>query len=197
MKIGVLALQGAVREHVRMLEQSGVEAVPVKRNHELEGLDGLVIPGGESTTISKLMHQYDLMEPVKEMGRKGRPLFGTCAGLILLAKRIEGMEGSHLGLMDITVRRNAFGRQRESFEARLDVKGVAEDYEAVFIRAPYISEAGPEVDVLSALEGRTVIVRQGPFLGASFHPELTEDHRLHSYFAEMVKESRTEKTNTV
>ncbi|PTX53078.1 5'-phosphate synthase pdxT subunit [Melghirimyces profundicolus] len=190
MKIGVLALQGAVREHVKMLEMAGAEASPVKRPEDLEELDGLVMPGGESTTISKLMHQYDLMEPVRQMGRSGKPLFGTCAGLILLARRIEGTEDSHLGLMDITVRRNAFGRQRESFEARMDISGVADDYEAVFIRAPYITETGPEVEVLSSLGDRIVVVRQKHLLGAAFHPELTEDIRLHSHFVKMVRDSR-------
>ncbi|GGE06245.1 pyridoxal 5'-phosphate synthase subunit PdxT [Marinithermofilum abyssi] len=194
MKIGVLALQGAVREHVRMLEQAGAEAVTVKRKQDLEDLDGLVIPGGESTTISKLMHKYDLMEPIRELGKSGFPIFGTCAGLILLAERIEESDVSHLGLMDITVRRNAFGRQRESFEARLNVKGVAEDFEAVFIRAPYISEAGEGVDVLSAIGDRMVIVQQGHLLGAAFHPELTEDPRLHAHFVEMAKQARQAQT---
>ncbi|SDX27273.1 pyridoxal phosphate synthase yaaE subunit [Marininema mesophilum] len=187
MKIGVLALQGAVREHVRMLEQAGAEVSLVKQREQLEGLDGLVIPGGESTTIAKLMHLYDLMEPIQEMGRRGIPLFGTCAGLIVLAARIEGTETPHLGLLDITVERNAFGRQRDSFEAELAIKGVAEDFEAVFIRAPLITETGSESEVLCEIDGRIVVVQQGHLLGASFHPELTEDGRLHSYFVEMVE----------
>ncbi|SFS37704.1 pyridoxal 5'-phosphate synthase glutaminase subunit PdxT [Marininema halotolerans] len=194
MKIGVLALQGAVQEHVRMLEKAGAEVFLVKRKEQLEGLDGLVIPGGESTTIAKLMHLYDLMEPIQEMGRRGVPLFGTCAGLIVLAARIEGTDTPHLGLLDITVQRNAFGRQRESFEAKLAIKGVAEDFEAVFIRAPLITEVGNASDVLCEIDGRIVVVKQGHLLGASFHPELTEDARLHSYFVEMVKAAQRKRS---
>ncbi|MDR6225349.1 pyridoxal 5'-phosphate synthase glutaminase subunit PdxT [Desmospora profundinema] len=190
MKIGVLALQGAVREHLSMLESAGAEPLPVKRPDALEQVDGLVIPGGESTTIGKLMHQYGLMEPIRQRALAGMPIFGTCAGLILLAKRIEGTEQSHLGLMDLTVRRNAFGRQRESFEARLRVDGVADDFEAVFIRAPLIVETGPAVDVLSSVEERIVIVQEGHLLGASFHPELTDDPRLHHHFVGMVRHSK-------
>jgi 5'-phosphate synthase pdxT subunit len=189
MKIGVLALQGAVREHLRMLERAGAEAAAVKRPEQLADLDGLVIPGGESTTISKLMHQYGLFDPIREMAASGKPLFGTCAGLILLAKRIEGAESAHLALMDITVRRNAFGRQRESFEADLPVAGVADDFRAVFIRAPYITEAGPGVDVLSRIDDKIVAVRQGHLLASAFHPELTDDVRMHAFFAEMVREA--------
>jgi pyridoxal 5'-phosphate synthase pdxT subunit len=194
MKIGVLALQGAVREHLRMLELAGAEATAVKRPEQLAGLEGLVIPGGESTTISKLMHQYGLFEPVREMAASGKPLFGTCAGLILLAKRIEGTESAHLALMDITVRRNAFGRQRESFEADLPVAGVADDFRAVFIRAPYITEAGPGVDVLSRIDDKIVAVRQGHLLASAFHPELTDDVRMHAYFVEMVREASAVQT---
>lgn len=194
MKIGVLALQGAVREHLRMLELAGAEATAVKRPEQLAGLEGLVIPGGESTTISKLMHQYGLFEPVREMADSGKPLFGTCAGLILLAKRIEGTESAHLALMDITVRRNAFGRQRESFEADLPVAGVADDFRAVFIRAPYITKAGPGVDVLSRIDDKIVAVRQGHLLASAFHPELTDDVRMHAYFVEMVREASAVQT---
>ncbi|MFC4077216.1 pyridoxal 5'-phosphate synthase glutaminase subunit PdxT [Salinithrix halophila] len=194
MKVGVLALQGAVREHIRMLEATGVEAVSVKRREQLNDLDGLVIPGGESTTISKMMGKYDLMEPIREMGQRGVPLFGTCAGLILLAERIEGVENAHLGLLDITVRRNAFGRQRESFEAPLMIDGVAEDFEAVFIRAPQITEAGARAEILCTVDDRIVVVRQGHLLGASFHPELTDDSRLHAHFVEMVKEAKSAHT---
>ncbi|GAA5346748.1 pyridoxal 5'-phosphate synthase glutaminase subunit PdxT [Planifilum fimeticola] len=189
MKIGVLALQGAVREHLRMLERAGAEAAAVKRPEQLADLDGLVIPGGESTTIGKLMHQYGLFDPIREMAASGKPLFGTCAGLILLAKRIEGAESTHLALMDITVRRNAFGRQRESFEADLPVAGVADDFRAVFIRAPYITEAGPGVDVLSRIDDKIVAVRQGHLLASAFHPELTDDVRMHAFFVEMVREA--------
>lgn len=189
MKIGVLALQGAVREHLSTLKSVGAEPVPVKRPEILDSLDGLIIPGGESTTISKLMHRYGLMEPIRQRGLAGMPIFGTCAGLILLAKKLEGMEQSHLSLLDITVRRNAFGRQRESFETRLQVDGVADDYEAVFIRAPQIEETGPHVKILSALEDRIVIVQEGHLLGAAFHPELTKDLRLHHHFINMVRQA--------
>ena len=189
MKIGVLALQGAVREHLRMLERAGAEATAVKRPEQLAGLDGLVIPGGESTTIGKLMHQYGLSEPIREMAASGKPLFGTCAGLILLAKRIEGAESAHLALMDITVRRNAFGRQRESFETDLPVAGVADDFRAVFIRAPYITEVGPGVDVLARIDDKIVAARQGHLLASAFHPELTDDVRMHAFFVEMVREA--------
>jgi 5'-phosphate synthase pdxT subunit len=192
MKIGVLALQGAVIEHVKSLQQAGAEeVVTVKRKEELTGLDGLVLPGGESTTIGKLMNQYDLMEPVREMALQGIPMFGTCAGLILLAKRIHGQDGAHLGVMDILVDRNSFGRQRESFETDLEIKGIeGEPYRAVFIRAPHIMEVGEQVEVLSTFQDRIVAARQGHLLGASFHPELTDDIRLHQYFLNMVKQAR-------
>jgi 5'-phosphate synthase pdxT subunit len=193
MKIGVLALQGAVREHIRLLEQAGAEAVAVKRAEQLADLDGLVIPGGESTTIGKLMREYQLKEPILEMARNGKPIFGTCAGLILIAKRIEGQEEPHLGLMDVYVKRNAFGRQRESFEADLRVTGIAEKFPAVFIRAPYIEEAGPDVEVLAEVDGKIVAAKQGHLLGAAFHPELTDDMRFHAFFIEMVRESMVTK----
>ncbi|MBH8604302.1 pyridoxal 5'-phosphate synthase glutaminase subunit PdxT [Thermoactinomyces sp. CICC 10522] len=189
MKIGVLALQGAVREHVRLLEQAGAEAVAVKRVEQLSDLDGLVIPGGESTTISKLMNEYQMTEPIRQMYQSGKPIFGTCAGMILIACRIEGRDEPHLGLMDITVKRNAFGRQRESFEASLDVKGIGDQFQAVFIRAPYIEEVGPGVEILAEVDGKIVAARQGHLLAAAFHPELTDDVRFHAYFIEMVRES--------
>ncbi|MEC2132803.1 pyridoxal 5'-phosphate synthase glutaminase subunit PdxT [Brevibacillus centrosporus] len=191
MKIGVLALQGAVAEHVRMLEEAGATAVAVKKVEELDDLDGLIIPGGESTTISKLMHKYGFMEAVREFGKARKPIFGTCAGAILLAKRISGQEDSHLGLMDILVERNAFGRQKESFEVTMPVAGVAADYPAVFIRAPYIREVGENGEVLAKYEEKIVVARDGHYLAAAFHPELTEDNRLHRYFLDMVKEYRS------
>ncbi|CAM5798160.1 pyridoxal 5'-phosphate synthase glutaminase subunit PdxT [Brevibacillus borstelensis] len=190
MKIGVLSLQGAVAEHIRMLEAAGATAVAVKKVDELEDLDGLVIPGGESTTISKLMHKYGFIEALHEFGQARKPIFGTCAGAILLAKRINGQDDCHLGLMDIKVERNAFGRQKESFEVELPVAGVAADYPAVFIRAPYIMEVGEAGQVLAKYEEKIVAARQGHYLAAAFHPELTEDARLHQYFVDMVKEYR-------
>lgn len=182
--IGVLALQGAVREHIRLLEQAGAIAVAVKKPQDLEELDGLVIPGGESTTISKLMEQYALTQPILEMHQSGKPLFGTCAGLILLGK-------DHLNVMDIKVARNAFGRQKDSFEASLKIEGVGEGFEAVFIRAPLIEQVGEAVHVLAKLDGEQIVaVRQGTMLGAAFHPELTDDLRFHAYFVQMVEDSR-------
>jgi pyridoxal 5'-phosphate synthase pdxT subunit len=189
MKIGVLALQGAVREHIRLLELAGAKAVAVKRADELADLDGLVIPGGESTTIGKLMRQYGLREPIMRLHEQGKPIFGTCAGLIMIAKRVENLDEPHLDLMDIEVKRNAFGRQRESFEADLAIKGVADVFPAVFIRAPYIEKVGEGVEVLSVIEDKIVAARQDRLLCAAFHPELTDDVRFHAYFVEMVRES--------
>ncbi|UWE03666.1 pyridoxal 5'-phosphate synthase glutaminase subunit PdxT [Laceyella sacchari] len=189
MKIGVLALQGAVREHIRLLELAGAKVVAVKRADELADLDGLVIPGGESTTIGKLMRQYGLREPIMRLHEQGKPIFGTCAGLIMIAKRVENLDEPHLDLMDIDVKRNAFGRQRESFEADLAIKGVADVFPAVFIRAPYIEKVGEGVEVLSVIEDKIVAARQDRLLCAAFHPELTDDVRFHAYFVEMVRES--------
>ncbi|NHM33928.1 pyridoxal 5'-phosphate synthase glutaminase subunit PdxT [Neobacillus terrae] len=189
-KIGVLALQGAVREHVRAVEAAGAEAFVIKKKEELENVDGLILPGGESTTMRKLIDKYDFMDELRKQAQEGKPMFGTCAGLILLAKNIVGYDQPHLGVMDITVERNSFGRQRESFEADLDIKDVAADFPAVFIRAPHIVEAGENTEVLAKHDGRIVAAREGQFLGCSFHPELTEDHRLAAYFVNMVKEAK-------
>ncbi|EZP74830.1 glutamine amidotransferase subunit PdxT [Parageobacillus genomosp. 1] len=190
MKIGVLGLQGAVQEHVRSIEACGAEAVVVKKPDQLAELDGLILPGGESTTMRRLIDKYGFMEPLKQFAAAGKPMFGTCAGLILLAKRIVGYDEPHLGLMDITVERNSFGRQRESFEAELSIAGVADDFIGVFIRAPHIVEVGEDVEILAKYEDRIVAARQGQFLGCSFHPELTDDHRMTHYFLNMVKEAK-------
>lgn len=190
MKIGVLALQGAVAEHIRMLEMAGAEGVVIKRKEQLAEIDGIIIPGGESTTIGKLMRTYGFIEALQEFSAEKKPVFGTCAGLIVVAKDIAGQPDAHLGLMNIRVARNAFGRQRESFETDLDVKGVADNVRAVFIRAPLIEEAGSGVDVLSEYRDQIVAAREGHLLAASFHPELTDDYRMHAYFLEMVKEYR-------
>lgn len=187
MNIGVLALQGAVAEHIRSIELAGAEGVAIKKKEELQDIQGLIIPGGESTTIGKLMRKYDFIDAIREFYAAGKPIFGTCAGLIVLAKKIEGQEEAHLGLMDMTVARNAFGRQRESFETDLDVKGIDEPIRAVFIRAPLIRSVGDQVDVLSSYNGEIVAARQGHLLASSFHPELTDDYRLHQYFVDMVK----------
>ncbi|MGZ7446062.1 pyridoxal 5'-phosphate synthase glutaminase subunit PdxT [Paenibacillus sp. TH7-28] len=190
MKVGVLALQGAVAEHIRSLESAGAEGTAVKRTEQLGELDGLIIPGGESTTIGKLMRKYGFIEAIKDFSREGKPLFGTCAGLIVMAKEIEGGEEAHLALMDIKVSRNAFGRQRESFETDLEVKGLAAPLRAVFIRAPLITAVGPGVEVLSTYKDEIVTARQGHLLVSSFHPELTDDFSLHAYFVEMIKQTK-------
>lgn len=193
-KIGVLALQGAVAEHIRSLQQAGAEAVAVKRVEQLSELHGLVIPGGESTTIGKLMRKYGFIEAIRQFAADGKPIFGTCAGLIVLAQRIEGGEEAHLGLMDMTVVRNAFGRQRESFETDLEVTGLDRPLRAVFIRAPLIKEVGPGVEVLSVYKGEIVAARQNRLLACSFHPELTDDSALHAYFVAMAEEAAAEKS---
>ncbi len=187
MKIGVLALQGAVREHVQAIQACGAEAVVVKKAAELADLDGLVLPGGESTAMRRLIDRAELMEPLREFADSGKPMFGTCAGLVLLAKEIDGQEAAHLGVMDITVARNSFGRQVDSFEADLDIEGIDEPFPAVFIRAPHIVRAGADVEVLCEYQGRIVLAKSGPFLGCSFHPELTGDHRLMQLFLDMIE----------
>ena len=192
--IGVLALQGAVAEHIRSLRRAGAEAVPVKRVEQLAELDGLVIPGGESTTIGKLMRKYGFIEAIRRFAADGKPIFGTCAGLIVLAKHIDGGEEPHLGLMDMTVVRNAFGRQRESFETDLEVAGLDRPLRAVFIRAPLIKEVGPGVEVLSVYKGEIVAARQDRLLACSFHPELTDDCALHAYFVAMAEEAAAERS---
>jgi 5'-phosphate synthase pdxT subunit len=190
LKIGVLGLQGAVREHIRSIEASGAEGVVVKRPEQLDELDGLIMPGGESTTMRRLIEKYDFMNPLKAFAEQGKPMFGTCAGLILLAKNIVGYSEGHLGLMDVTVERNSFGRQRESFEAELNITDVAEDFVGVFIRAPHIVEVGEDVEILSKHNGRIVAARQGQFLGCSFHPELTDDHRMTGLFVRMAENTK-------
>ncbi|WP_017471611.1 pyridoxal 5'-phosphate synthase glutaminase subunit PdxT [Amphibacillus jilinensis] len=191
-KIGVLGLQGAVREHIKSIERSGAEAVVVKKVEQLAEIDGLILPGGESTTMRRLINQYGFLQPLQQFSNAGKPIFGTCAGLILLAKEIVGQQEPHLALMDIKVERNAFGRQRESFEATLAIEGVAPDFEAVFIRAPYIIKAEANVEVLAKYNGAIVAARQGTILCTAFHPELTEDDRLTRYFVKMVEDVKKE-----
>jgi len=188
MKIGVLASQGAFAEHIAKLRQLGVEAVPVRLPKELEGLDGLIIPGGESTSISRLMRDYKLTDEIKNRAKKGLPILGTCAGMILLAKKTSGDYPEPLGLMDITVRRNAFGRQRESFETELSVPFLGKKpFPAVFIRAPLIEKVEGKAEVLARLaDGAIVAVRQGKSLALAFHPELTDDLRFHQYFLDII-----------
>ena len=189
MKIGVLGLQGAVREHLWALEKSGVKSVVVKRREELEGLDGLIIPGGESTTVGKLLVRFEMLEPIKDNAVRGMGVFGTCTGMILLAKDIRGSEQPRLNIMDITIERNAFGRQIDSFEAQLDIPCLGEEsFPAVFIRAPYAIAAGSGVEVLAQIDEKIVLAQFGRHLAAAFHPELTEDLRLHKYFISLLRE---------
>lgn len=192
MKIGVLALQGAFIEHVKMLRQLDVEAVEVRLPQHLESLDGLIIPGGESTTIGKLATSYGLVKPLRDFALS-KPTWGTCAGMIFLAKDIGIEEQPILAAMDIQVNRNAFGRQVDSFETDLTFQGLGDElFHAVFIRAPIVIAVEPHVSVLSRLDdGRIVAVRQDHLLATSFHPELTNDLRLHSYFCAIVKEGYT------
>ncbi|WP_146553941.1 pyridoxal 5'-phosphate synthase glutaminase subunit PdxT [Rummeliibacillus sp. SL167] len=188
-RIGVLALQGAVREHIKAIEAVGAKAVSVKHKDELQDLDGLILPGGESTTMRKLIDRYDMMQALRIFASTGKPMFGTCAGLILLAKKLVDGE-PHIGVMDIEVKRNSFGRQIDSFEALLDLKDIGSNFPAVFIRAPHIVNVGKNVAVLGKYDGRIVLARDGQFLGCSFHPELTEDTRIMEYFVHMVKKSK-------
>jgi pyridoxal 5'-phosphate synthase pdxT subunit len=185
LRIGVLALQGAFREHAQVLRRLGAEVVEVRLPEELEGLDGLVIPGGESTTIARLAEEYGLDDAIRAFAE---PILGTCAGMILLDR-------AHLGMADVEVERNAYGRQVRSFEAEVELDGEARSLRGVFIRAPRIREAGAGVDVLGTLDGEPVLVRDGRLLLASFHPELTDDTRVHERFLELVRE-HTEVTVT-
>jgi 5'-phosphate synthase pdxT subunit len=181
MKIGILAVQGDFREHAAMLRRLGAEPVEVRKPEQLEELDGLVIPGGESTAIMRLVRIYGLEEALR---RFNRPVFGTCAGMILLGR-------DHLGLVDVDVRRNAYGRQVASFEADLALDGDEEPLRGVFIRAPRVAEAGSDVEVLAEHDGEPVLLRDGRFLVASFHPELTDDTRVHELFLELVREEKS------
>ena len=191
--IGVLALQGDVREHLRALRDAGADAKPVRRLPEIEAVDGLVIPGGESTTLWRLAVAFDLLEPIRKLIGAGMPAFGSCAGMIMLADTLaDGVAGQQaFGGIDMTVRRNAFGRQVDSFEARvtLDLPGdrAGEPFHAVFIRAPWVERTGPGVAVLGLVGGRIIGVRQGALLATAFHPELTPDRRVHGLFVSIVK----------
>jgi 5'-phosphate synthase pdxT subunit len=192
MKIGVLAAQGAFVEHIDILCQLKVDSLPVRLPRELAGLDGLIIPGGESTSISKLMVTYNLIAEVKDLAQSGLPIFGTCAGMILLASNISDSDVTPLGVMEITVGRNAFGRQRESFETELSIPVLGEKpFPAVFIRAPVIKQVNGKAEVLARLDdGTAVAARQGKLLVSAFHPELTTDLRFHQYFLDIVSGSR-------
>ena len=189
LNIGVLAVQGDFAEHIGILRSIGVEAREVRLPEQLEALDGLIIPGGESTTLSRLMSIYDLREPIAQMVSEGRPVWGTCAGMIMLANEITEQDPVPLGLMDIGVRRNAFGRQVDSFEQELQISHLStEPYHCIFIRAPVVIRVGEAVNVLASLDdGRPVAVQQGNLLATSFHPELTRDARVHEYFVSLVR----------
>ncbi|MFC4786202.1 pyridoxal 5'-phosphate synthase glutaminase subunit PdxT [Nocardioides sp. MAHUQ-72] len=193
-RVGVFALQGDVREHLRMLGELGVAPLAVRRPAELGACDGLVIPGGESTTMAKLARTFELLEPLRDRIKQGMPTFGTCAGMIMLADRIEdGAPGQEtLGGLDITVRRNAFGRQVDSFEGDLAFAGLAGPVHAIFIRAPWVESIGDDVEALARVEhgpaaGRIVAVRQGPLMATSFHPEVGGDSRIHELFVDLVR----------
>lgn len=188
MKFGVLALQGAFREHRIMLENCGVETIEVRKPEQLDEIAGLAMPGGESTTIGKLLQEWGLFKKIQARAAAGMPIYGTCAGLILLGREIIGSDQPRLGLMDTVVRRNAFGRQVNSFEAELKVPEFgAEPVNAVFIRAPYIESAGPLVKIMAKVNEKIVIARQGKILVTAFHPELTKDDRIHRYFIKMAQ----------
>jgi len=188
MRVGVLALQGAFVEHEKTLKNLGCETIQVRKREQLENIDGLIIPGGESTTIGKLMNDFDLTGPIKELAEKGLPIFGTCAGLIVMAKEIANSSQLRLGMMNITVQRNAFGRQVDSFETDLQIEGLGpEPFRAVFIRAPYIETVGKGVEVLATVDEKIVFAREKNFMAAAFHPELTDDTRVHELFMNYCK----------
>lgn len=188
--VGVLALQGDVVEHIAALRRAGADAIAVKNRADLDRVDGLVIPGGESTTVMKLLARFDMGDPIVRRVRAGMPLWGTCMGMIVVAHDVVGLQQPTLDLIDISVRRNAFGRQNDSAEVDLPIPALGEaPFPAIFIRAPWIERAGPGVELLAERDGHGVMVRQGNVLGTSFHPELSADDRVHAYFLKMVREA--------
>jgi 5'-phosphate synthase pdxT subunit len=195
MKVGVLALQGTFIEHIEILRQLGVETLPIRLPHELDTLDGLIIPGGESTTMLRLMESFGLIQPIREMAQSGLAIWGTCAGMVLLATSISNYEMETLSLMDMEISRNAFGSQIESFEVDLEIPLVGkEPFHAIFIRAPIVKDAKPSVKILSRLpDGTIVAARQNRRLACAFHPEFTDDSRFHSYFLNMVSQNMSHK----
>lgn len=196
--IGVLALQGDVVEHVAAMRRAGAEVIEVKTPAELERVDGIIVPGGESTTVTKLLRRFGLWEPLAQRARAGMPVWGTCMGMIVISAGVEGLAQETLGLLDVRVRRNAFGRQNDSAEVELPVASLGDEpFPAIFIRAPWIESTGPGVDVLAAYRDHGVMVRQGLVLGTSFHPELTPDDRVHRYFLEMVRTANVGKRRNV
>lgn len=189
MRIGVLAIQGDFAAHARALERIGAHTIEVRRADELASLAGLIIPGGETTTMLKFIEEEGLTQPIVDLARSGKPIFGTCAGAILLAREVHNPAQASLGLINITVERNAYGRQVDSFIAEVETTIEGGPLEAVFIRAPRIREAGPAVEVIACLKGEPVLVREGNILAATFHAELTEDTRVHSFFVAMIDRS--------
>jgi len=189
MKIGVLALQGSVKEHMEMLRQCGAEAVEVKLPKHMDDIYGLIIPGGESVTIGKLMAEYGLDKEIIRKYSLGMPIYGTCAGAIVLAKNIIGIKQEKLGLMDLSIRRNDYGRQLDSFEAELEVEGFDRPFKGIFIRAPVVDAVHNGAKIMSSFDDKPVLLRQNNILVSTFHPELTDDLRIHKYFVDMVKKS--------
>lgn len=190
MKVGILALQGAFIEHANTLINLGVEPILIRNSEDLKNIDGLILPGGESTAIGKLLIDLHLLSPIKNLIEQGLPVFGTCAGMILLAKNLSNDSRKHLGTMDITVKRNAYGRQNDSFSTRESFKNIDSKVEMVFIRAPYIESVGPNVEVLAKVDSNIVAARETNMLVTSFHPELTSDLNVHKYFLDIIKEVR-------
>lgn len=185
-RVGVLALQGDVREHMRILEDLGAEPIEVKRPGQMDSIEAMVIPGGESTTIGKMAVRFGLLDPIRDVIGGGMPVYGTCAGMILLAAAVTDGDQHLVGALDVVVKRNAFGRQNESFEAEVDIEGLGEPFHAVFIRAPWIEKVGSDVEVLSEFDDHPVMVRQGRILATSFHPELTGDGRIHRMLLDLI-----------
>lgn len=190
MVIGVLAMQGAYKEHINILQDLDVSPVEIRNKNDLQNIDGIIIPGGESTTMGKLIRTLDIYDDLKEKIESGMPVWGTCAGMILLAKSICNDDTVHLGTMDIEVKRNAYGRQLGSFNTKSKVKDIGEDIKMVFIRAPYIENIDDNVEVLSVVDNNIVAAKENNMLVTSFHPELTSDYRVHKYFLKMVENNR-------
>ncbi len=195
--IGVLALQGAFREHINALKDCGVKAIEVRQPAQLLDIDGIIIPGGESTTISKLMVKYGFIEALKSFYLSKKPIFGTCAGLVLLARAVSDFDEKGLGFIDITVSRNAYGRQLDSFECPLKITGIGKnnsrEFNGIFIRAPRINSAGENVEIICSYEGEPVMAKENNILVCAFHPELTDDISIHKYFIDMVKKNKNDK----
>ncbi len=191
MKVGVLAFQGDVEEHLEILKTLGVQTIAVKRPYELEIVDGLILPGGESTTVGLLLKETGLDQAIRKRAKEGMPVWGTCMGIILMAKKLldNPIEQPILGLMDITVRRNAFGRQRESFEEEISIPALkCEAFPSVFIRAPIVEAVGPEVETMALYQGKAVLVQEKNLMGSTFHPEIAKDSRIHQHFLNLIKE---------